>query len=145
MLRGELLDEQDRRSHVLVEERVQLFRRHVGQPPVPAAGMVDDQQVDVAERRTRFPDNGTRRVGVGEVGFGVSHAVTERADRISRFAVRAPLLCCVVRRPAVCEDVGALGGEPPRNREADAAASARTCHQRHTSVELSHGDSIPDR
>ena len=116
---GELLHEQERGAHVLVQERVHVLRGQLAEPAEPAARVVDDEDVDVAERVRRGCEHGLRRSWIREVRLESSrHAQTELP------VVRAPRLGLVVRRPALHEDRRAEVEQAPRDRVSDARAPA---------------------
>src|SRR5215211_8380289 len=94
------------------------------------------------ESRTRRSNHGTRRFGIGEIGFSVAHAVAQRAQRIRRFGVSAPGLRSVVRRPALRENIGTSGNESPHDGEADPGPPTDTRDKRDTSGQPFHEVSI---
>ena len=112
-LGGELLDEQQGRAHVLVQERVELRGRQLVETSAAAACVVHDERVERAELLAGRAHDARRRVGIGEVGLNRRLEV-----------VGAPGLGGVVGRPAVREDVRAVLLEPPRDREADPRPAA---------------------
>ena len=119
---GELLDEQDRRAHVLVQECIELLGCQLGEMPTPAARVIDHEDVERAECSARSRDDACRRVRVGEVGLEVPDAELA-CDGLGAFGLRVPLLD-IVLRPALNEDMRARLLQPLHDRETDARAPA---------------------
>jgi hypothetical protein len=111
-LRSELLDEQQRRADVLVQECVDVLGRQLAEPSVAAARVIDDERVERAERFTRRRDDARRRVRVGEIGFEIGLEV-----------VAAPRERLVVGRPPVRVDARTGASQPLGDREPDPPAT----------------------
>ena len=86
-----------------MQEGIDLGRRQLGKPAVPAAGVIDDEDVERADCFGCGCDDALRRRRVGEVRFAERHREFAR-DRLGTPRLGAAGLRCVVRRPALNED-----------------------------------------
>jgi len=111
-LRRELLYEQERRADVLVYERVDVLGRQLAETPVAAPRVVDDEDVQGAERIARGGDDACRRIGVREVSLEIWLVI-----------VAAPRERLVVRRPPLREDPRTSAPQPRGDRKADPPAA----------------------
>jgi hypothetical protein len=100
---GELAYQQERGPNVLVEEGVDLGGGEIGKPSVAAASVVDDQDVERAERPGGRRHDMLGRRGVGEICFEERHRKLA-GDHLDATRLGAPTLVCIVRGPAVDED-----------------------------------------
>ena len=128
VLCGELLDEQERRAHVLVQECVELLGCQLAETPTPAARVVDDEDVERAECSARSRDDACRRVRVGEVRLEVLHAELA-CDGLGAVGLGVPLLD-IVLRPALNEDMRARLLQSLHDCEPDARPPADPCDER---------------
>ncbi len=130
VLRGELLDEQQRRAHVLGEECVELGCRRVGEAAAPAACVVHDEHIERrAELRACSVDDSMRRIRVREIGLDVADPELP-SHALGAVRLGSPFLRRIVWRPALEEDARAALEQPLRNRKADPRAATGACNER---------------
>ena len=118
MTGGELLDEEQRCTDVLVQECIDLVGRQLLESVVAAPGVIDDQRVEARKRCAGGLDDSTRGFGIGKVSLDELDPERRRRARGS-FGIGTPRLRGVVERPAVDEDVGPQLDQAACDRESD--------------------------
>src|SRR5262245_14020398 len=136
--------QQQRRAHILVQERVDLARAQVVQPAMSAARVIDDENVERPERFYRGVDDSLGGFRVSEVRLEKRHG--ELAGyRLCSSRVGAPPLRGVVRRPAVDENRAPGVQQTTRDGIANPSPTADAGDKSVATGETQENDPTPQR
>ena len=91
---GELLDEQERRADVLVQEVVDVLGGEVAEPAVPAARVVGDEDVERAEGVLRSLDDARPARPDRAKSASRNGTPSSRGDRLRSARLASPRLGC---------------------------------------------------